>query len=47
MTKTEFMLIGSRQRLCTLTVPPSPSIKGALIEHVTSAKSLGEAILIS
>ena len=31
MTKTEFMLIGSRQRLCTLTVPPGPSINGAPI----------------
>ena len=34
MTKTEFMLIGSRQRLCTLTVPPRPSINGSPIEHV-------------
>ena len=26
MTKTQFMLIGSKQRLCTLIVPPRPSI---------------------
>ena len=44
MTKTEFMLIGSRQRLCTLTVPPRPSINGSPIEHVTTAKSLGVLI---
>ena len=57
MTKTEFMLIGSRQRLCTLTVPPRPSINGAPIEQVTILLNhweclsiiilLGEAILIS
>ena len=41
MTKIEFMLIGSRQRLCTLTVPPRPSINGSPIEHVTTTKSLG------
>ena len=44
MTKTEFMLIGSRQRLCTLTFPPRPSINGSPIEHVTTAKSLGVLI---
>ena len=44
MTKTEFMLIGSRQRLCTLKVPPRPSINGSPIEHVTTAKSLGVLI---
>ena len=38
------MLIGSRQRLCTLTVPPRPSINGSPIEHVTAAKSLGVLI---
>ena len=43
-TKTEFMLIGSRQRLCTLTVPPRPLINGSPIEHVTTAKSLGVLI---
>lgn len=41
MTNTEFMLIGSRQRLCTLTVPPRPSINCAPVEQVTTAKSLG------
>ena len=44
MTKPEFMLIGSRQRLCTLTVPPRPSINGSPIEQVTTAKSLGVLI---
>ena len=44
MSKTEFMLIGSRQRLCTLTVPPRPSINGSPIEHVTATKSLGVLI---
>ena len=39
MTKTEFMLLWSRQRLCALTVPPRPSINGASIEKVTSGKS--------
>ena len=33
------MLLWSRQRLCALTVPPTPSINGAPIEQVTSAKS--------
>ena len=45
MTKTEFIFIGSRQRLCTLTVPPRPSINGAPIEQVTAAKSLGVLIV--
>ena len=44
MTITEFMLIGSRQTLCTLTVPPRPSINGSPIEQVTTAKSLGALI---
>ena len=44
MTKTEFMLIGSRQRLCTLTVPPRLSINGSPIEQVTTAKPLGVLI---
>ena len=39
ITKTEFMLVGSGQRLCALTVSPRPSINGAPIELVTSAKS--------
>ena len=41
MTKTEFMLIVSKQRLYTLIVPPRPSINGAPIEELTTAKSLG------
>ena len=40
MTKIEFMLFGSRQRLCTLTVPPRLSINGSPIEQVTTAKSV-------
>ena len=41
MSKTGFMLFGSRQRLCTLTVPPRPSINVSPIEQVTTGKSLG------
>ena len=44
MTKTEFMLIGSRQRLCALTNPPIPEINGAPITQVSVAKSLGVLI---
>ena len=33
MTKTEFMLIGSRQRLCTLTVHSLCELVAQLIEH--------------
>ena len=44
MTKTEFMVIGSRQRLCTLTVPPRPRINDSPIEYVTTVKSLGVLI---
>ena len=44
MIKTEFMLIGSKQRLCTLTVSPRPSIDGSPIEKVTTAESLGVLI---
>jgi len=42
MTKTEFMLIGSSQRLSTLTDSPTPAINGAPISYslVTTAKSL-------
>ena len=40
-SKTEFMLIGSRQRLITFHNPPSLMIDGAPITHVTSTKSLG------
>ena len=40
-SKTEFMLIGSRQRLSTFHNPPSLMIDGAPIIQVTSTKSLG------
>ena len=40
-SKTEFMLIGSRQRLSTFHNPPSLMIDGAPITHVTLTKSLG------
>ena len=39
--KTEFMLIGSRQKLSTLSSQPELSIDNVLIEKVTSVKSLG------
>ena len=38
---TEFMLIGSRQKLSTLSSPPELSIDNVPIEKVTSVKSLG------
>ena len=38
--KTEFMLIGSRQKLSTLSSPPELSIDNVPIEKVTSVKSL-------
>ena len=40
-SKTEFMLIGSTQKLSTFHNPPSLMIDGAPITHVTSTKSLG------
>ena len=40
-SKTDFMLIGSRQRLSTFHNPPSLMIDGAPITQVTSTKSLG------
>ena len=40
-SKTEFILIGSRQRLRTFHNPPSLMIDGAPISQVTSTKSLG------
>ena len=39
-TKTEFMLIGSRQRLNTLPRPPHLTIGGVLVNQVSTAKSL-------
>ena len=44
MTKTEFMLIGSRQRLSTLTESPALAINDLQISQVTTAKSLGVTI---
>ena len=44
MTKTEFMLIGSRQRLSNIAVPPALEINGACLKQVTSTKSLGVII---
>ena len=43
-SKTEFMLIGSKQRLSTFHNPPSLMIGGAPITQVTSTKSLGVPI---
>ena len=39
--KTEYMLIGSRQKLSTLSSQPELSIDNVPIEKVTSVKSLG------
>ena len=44
MTKTEFMLIGSRQRLSTLTESPTFAINDCQVSQVTTAKSLGVTI---
>ena len=41
MTKTEFMLIGSRQRLSTVTVSPTLATNSFRVTQVASAKSLG------
>ena len=41
MTKTEFILIGSRQRLSTLTDSPTITINDNPVSQVTTAKSLG------
>ena len=41
MTKTEFMLIRSRQRLSTLTDSPTNTISDNQVSEVTTAKSLG------
>ena len=42
--KTEFMLIGSRQRLSTLAASPTITIYDNQITQVTTAKSLGMTI---
>ena len=44
MTKTEFMLIGSRQRPSTLTESPTFAINDFQVSQVTTAKSLGVTI---
>ena len=44
MTKTEFMLIGLRQRLSTLTDSPTITINDNQVSQVTTAKSLGMTI---
>ena len=41
LSKTEFMLIGSRQRLTTFDSAPSLSIDGVSIKQVENTKSLG------
>ena len=41
MTKTEFMLIGSRQKLRTLTASLILTINGTHINEVATSKSLG------
>ena len=44
MTKTEFMLSGSRQKLNTLTASPVLNINGTPINQVSPSKSLGARI---
>ena len=44
MTKTEFMLIGSRQRLNTLTDTPTIRMNNTQVSQVTATKSLGVVI---
>ena len=44
MTKTEFMLIGSRQKLNTITDSPVVSINGTPVNQVSTSKSLGVLI---
>jgi len=44
MTKTEFMLIASGQRLSTMTVSPMLAINDFQFNQVSSAKSLGVTI---
>ena len=41
LTKTEYMLIGSRQRLSTLSENPFLRIIGILLDRVSTTKSLG------
>ena len=44
MTKTEFMLIGSRQKLSSLAVLPALEINGTQLNRVNFTKSLGVLI---
>ena len=44
MTKPEFMLLGSRQRLSTLTESPTLGINDFQVSHAIAAKSLGVTI---
>ena len=44
VTKTEFMLIGLRQKLNALTAPPVLSINGTSLKQVPMSKSLGVLI---
>ena len=44
MTRTELMLIGSRQKLNTLTASPVLSINGTLVNQVSLSKFLGVLI---
>ena len=44
MTKTEFMLTGSRQKLNSLSVPPGLEINGTQLNRVNFIKSLGVLI---
>ena len=44
MTKTEFMLIGSRQKLNTLTASPVLSIIGTPVNQLSTSKSPGVLI---
>ena len=44
MTKIEFMLVGSRQRLSTLTDSPTITITDNQVSQVSTAKSLGVTI---
>ena len=44
MTKTEYMLIGSRQRLRTLSENPNLKINSVPINRVSTTKSLGVII---
>ena len=43
-SKTEFMTIGSRQRLCTFNEVPCLTIDGSAIKHVHDTRSLGVQI---